>query len=59
MEGHLRRSEVVGEELAVEMVLGAGEEDVFVRLAVEAEVEAIEGDDEGGGLEAFVTDVLL
>ena len=59
VEGHLRRSKVVGEEIAVELVLGEGEEDVFVRLPVEVDVAAEVDEEEGGGWEALVADVLM
>ena len=41
------------------MVLGEGEEDVFVRLPVEVDVAAGVDAEEGGGWEALVSDVLM
>ena len=54
VEGHLRKTEVVGEELATELVLGEGEDDEFVQLAdgsvdQSVEVEAVGADADGGG----------
>ena len=59
VEGHLRRSKVVGEAITSELVLGEGEEDVYVRVPAATEVVVeVDEEEEGGGWEALVAEVL-